>query len=89
MTCPSEPGPAISAAADHHAVGAGLVERRRALVDRADVAIGDDRERHRLLHLADEGPVGLPLYIWQRVRPWTVIILMPEILGDPREFAAR
>src|SRR3569623_908845 len=37
------PGPALGPAPDHHAVRAGLLQRRLCILDRADVAIGDHR----------------------------------------------
>src|SRR4029077_5992987 len=50
---------AIGAAADHHAIGARLVERGIDVVERGDVAVGDHRQRGGGLHLADERRVGM------------------------------
>src|SRR5581483_12256209 len=56
-----EPGPAIAAAADHHAVGAGAIEGGLGVLERDDVAVGDDGNGDGVLDLADESPVGAPL----------------------------
>ena len=44
--------------------GARLLERGAGVLEAADVAVDDHRQRRGLLDPADEGPVGLPLYIW-------------------------
>ena len=44
-----KPRPALRAAADHHCVGAGRGKRRVGIVETFDVAVDDDRDRHRCL----------------------------------------
>ena len=44
-----EPGPAVAAPADHHAVGAGAAQRVGGVVLGQDVAVDDDRDADRLL----------------------------------------
>src|SRR6185503_15534920 len=43
----------LGGAADHDRVGAGIFQDVFRLLGRADVAVGDDRDRVRLLHGAD------------------------------------
>ena len=78
-TCAQEPGPAIAAAADHHPVGAGLraaPRPRRSSVRMSPLTITGIADR--LLHLADEGPIGGARVELQRVRPCTVTMRMPH-----------
>ena len=42
-----EPGAAVAAAADHHAVGAGAAQRVGRVVLGQDVAVDDDRDADR------------------------------------------
>ena len=57
-TMARQPRPAVGAAADHDAVGAGQRQHRRDVVETGGIAIGDHRDRHRLLDRADRRPVG-------------------------------
>jgi hypothetical protein len=61
-------------AAYHHRIGARPVEDHCCLCRLADIAIGDDRDRHRFLDAPDSAPVRLALVKRQRVRPCTVTI---------------
>jgi len=45
-----DPRPSLRRAADHQRVGAGVVEHAPRALGRVDVAVGDDRYRHRRLH---------------------------------------
>ena len=53
-----QPRLAIGTAPDHHAVRTALQQRRLGILDRADVAIDDHRQLHRVLNAAHEGPIG-------------------------------
>ena len=53
-----KPRPALRGAADHDGVGAGSRQRAFGVVERTNVAIDDDRNRHRLLDGAHRRPVG-------------------------------
>ena len=55
------PRRAVVGAADHHGVGARILEDRGGVGRRGDIAIGDDRDRDRLLDPGDRPPVGLAL----------------------------
>ena len=81
-----QPRLAIGTAPDHDAICARLLQRLRRIVDRTDVTIGDDRDRHRILYLADEGPVRATLVHLVARAPMDGDHLDPEIFGDPRQF---
>jgi hypothetical protein len=53
-----KPGPALGAAPDHDAVGAGGGERRARVLEADDIAVDHDRDAHRLLDPAHEIPIG-------------------------------
>src|SRR5579872_3546351 len=56
-----EPGPPIGAAPDYHPIGARAGERLAGAFRGGDIAIDDDRDGDRLLHLANKGPIGASL----------------------------
>src|SRR5215471_1084500 len=58
---PRKPRPALSTATDHDSVRAGARERRLGVVTGHDVAVDNDRNRHRLFDGAHRRPVGPPL----------------------------
>ena len=53
-----EPGTAIAAAPDHHAIGPGFRQRPAHRRHIHDIAIDHDGNSDGLLHLAQEGPIG-------------------------------
>ena len=80
-----EPGPAIAAAADHQPVRAGTVQRLGRILLGHDVAVGDHRDVHRLLHPADEVPVGSAGVELLARSAMHGNHADAAILGDPRE----
>ena len=80
-----QPRLAVSAAADHHAVGPRLIERGVGVVNRANVAVDDNGDTDRFLDSADERPVGaVAIHLVARA---TVDgdHLRAQILGNVRE----
>src|SRR5258706_8572837 len=55
-----EPRPAIAATADHQPIGTGFGQCTIGVVEIDDVAIGNDRDRDRVLDLTDKVPIGAP-----------------------------
>ncbi len=53
-----EPGPPDRRPADHHRVGARRLEAGPRVVEARHVAVGDERDRHRVADQADRRPVG-------------------------------
>ena len=53
-----QPGPAEAAAADDHAVAAGLAHHPQRVVGLPDVAVAEDRDVQRVLQRGDRVPVG-------------------------------
>ena len=56
-----QPRLAICAPANHQSISARLLKRLCRIINRADIAIHDDRDRNRVFHFPDEGPVGAAL----------------------------
>ena len=54
----NEPRPSVAAAPDHQTVGAGFLQCPVGVVAGRNVAVGDDRDRHRFFDLANKTPVG-------------------------------
>ena len=53
-----DPRPPLGATADHQRIGRGLGQHPSCLLGRADVAVGDDRNPHRLLDRGDRFVLG-------------------------------
>ena len=80
-----EPRPAVGAAPDHHAVGAGLLEGRVDVVERVDVAVDDHRQTGRRLDVGDERPVGMAVIEIAARAAMHGQHLDAALLGDARE----
>ncbi len=81
-----QPRLAVSPATDHQAVRPGLLERPRAVLDGADVAVDDHRDGHGVLDPAHEGPIGLPLVHLVAGAAVDGNHPDPKILGNVRQF---